>query len=62
MIDRADVLWKTPWPRPSAASLAILALWVAGILLAAGGLSVIVKRLRFTPGDGLPSPQRGVTD
>src|SRR5436189_252097 len=62
MIDRADVLWKTPWPRPSAAGLAILALWVAGILLAAGGLSVIAKRLRFTPGDGLPSPQRGVAD
>src|SRR6266478_3309465 len=62
MIDRADVLWKTPWPRPSAAGLAILALWVAGILLAAGGLSVIAKRLRFTPGDGLPSPQRVVAD
>ncbi len=62
MIDRADVLWKTPWPRPSAAGLAILALWVAGIVFAAGGLSVIAKRLRLTPGDGLPSPQRGVAD
>lgn len=62
MIDRADALWKTPWPRPSAAGLAILALWVAGILIAAGGLSVIAKRLRFTPEDGLPSPQRGVVD
>ena len=62
MIDRADLLWKTPWPRPSAAGLAILALWVAGILIAAGGLSVIVKRLRFASGDGLQSPQRGVAD
>ena len=62
MIDRADVLWKAPWPRPSVASLAILALWVAGILLAAGGLSVIAKRLRFAPGNGVPSPQRGVAD
>lgn len=62
MIDRAEVLWKTPWPRPTATGLAILALWVAGILLAAGGLSVIAKRLRFTPGDGLPSPQRGLAD
>src|SRR5437879_5425877 len=52
MLDRTDALWKTPWPRPSAAGLAILALWVAGILLAAGGLSVIAKRLRFTPATG----------
>jgi HupE/UreJ protein len=56
MIDRADVLWKAPWPGPSAAGLAILALWVAGILLAAGGLSVIAKRLRFASGDRLSSP------
>jgi HupE / UreJ protein len=62
MIDRAEVLWKTPWPRPSATGLAILAFWVAGIVLAAGGLSVIVKRLRFTPGDGLPSSQEGLAD
>ena len=40
MIDRADVLWKTPWPRPSVAGLAILAVWIAGIFLAAGGVSV----------------------
>jgi hypothetical protein len=62
MIDRAQVLWKTPWPQPSAAGFAILAFWVLGILLAAGGLSAIAKRLRFTPGDGLPSPQRGLAD
>ena len=62
MIDRAQVLWKTPWPRPSAAGFAILAFWVLGILLAAGGLSAIAKRLRFTPGEGLPSPQRGLAD
>jgi hypothetical protein len=62
MLDRAEVLWRTPWPRPTIAGLAILAFWVAGLLLAAGGLSVIAKRLRFTPGDGLPSPQRGVAD
>jgi len=36
-------------------SLAILALWVAGILLAAGGLSVTPSGCGFTPGDGLPS-------
>jgi len=62
MIDRADVLWKVPWPRPSVAGLAILALWVAGILLAAGGLSVVTKRLRFAPVTAVPSPQRGVAE
>jgi len=62
MIDRAELLWKTPWPQPSVAGLAILAFWVAGILLAAGALSVIVKRVRLGPRDGVPSPQRGVAD
>jgi hypothetical protein len=62
MIDRADALWKAPWPRPSAAGLAILALWVAGILIAAGGLSVIAKRLQFASDDGLPPRPRGVAD
>ena len=59
MLDRADVLWKAPWPQPSMAGLAILALWVAGILLAAGGLSAVAKRLRFAPDNAVPSPQRG---
>jgi len=57
MIDRAEVLWKMPWPRPGTAGLAILALWVAGILLAAGGLSVIAKRLGFATGPKLPSSE-----
>jgi hydrogenase/urease accessory protein HupE len=62
MIDRADVLWKTPWPRPTAAGLAILAFWVVGILLAAGGLGVVARRLRFTPSEPLSSPQRRLAD
>jgi hypothetical protein len=62
MIDRADVLWRVPWPRPSMAGLAILAFWVAGILLAVGGLNVIAKRLRLEAGHGSSSPQRGLAD
>jgi hypothetical protein len=62
MIDRAEVLWRTPWPRPTVAGLALLALWVAGILLAAGGISAIVKRLRLPTGTALPSPERGLAD
>jgi hypothetical protein len=50
MIDRADVLWKTPWPRPNATGLAMLAFWLVGIVLAARGLSVIAKRLRLATG------------
>jgi hypothetical protein len=62
MIDRADVLWKTPWPRPTIAGLMILAFWVAGILLAAGGVVAIAKRPRFATGPELPSPERGSAD
>jgi hypothetical protein len=62
MIDRADVLWKIPWPRPSVAGLAILAFWVAGILLAAGGISVIAKRMRLDTGPAQPLPERGSAD
>jgi nitrate reductase gamma subunit len=42
--------------------LAILALSVAGILLAAGGISVILRRLRLQSGRALPSPERGSAD
>jgi hypothetical protein len=62
MLDRADVLLKTPWPRPGVAGLAILAFWVAGIILAAGGISAIAKRLRLERSSEMPSPQRGVAD
>ncbi len=62
MIDRADVLWTMPWPRPSMVGLAILAFWVAGILLAAGGISVIYKRMRLEAGPAQPLPERGSAD
>jgi len=62
MIDRAEVLWKTRWPQPSLTGFAILALWVAGILLAAGGISAILKRLRLASSPALPSPERGSAD
>lgn len=44
MLARADVLWRTPWPRPGFGELATLAFWGAGILLAAGGLTAAMKR------------------
>jgi HupE / UreJ protein len=45
MIERGEVLWRVDWPRLDAAGLASLARWVAGVLLAAGGASLLVKRL-----------------
>jgi hypothetical protein len=62
MVDRAQLLWKTPWPQPSVAGLAILAFWVVGILLAAGALGVMARRLRLTPSEPLSSPQRRLAD
>jgi hypothetical protein len=44
MIDRGDILWKTEWPRLDAASIAILARWVAGVLLAAAAVRFIARR------------------
>ena len=44
MIDRGDILWKTEWPRLDAASIAILARWVAGLLIAAAAVRFIARR------------------
>src|SRR6266511_2601185 len=62
MSDRWEVLSKVSWPQPSAAGVATLALWITGILLAAGAVSVIAKRLRFAAGNNLASRLRGVAD
>jgi len=51
MLDRAAVLWQTPWPRPTIAGIAVLAFWVAGILLAAGSVSFLAKRLPRRTGE-----------
>jgi hypothetical protein len=47
MTERAEVLWKVEWPQLDGASLVLLARWAAGILLAAGAVSYIAKRLRL---------------
>ena len=62
MIDRADLLWRTPWPLAGLSGLAVLALWLAGILLAAGGLSMIAKRLGFANGPNVPSSDGAPAD
>jgi len=62
MMERGNALLSVTWPRPSVAGLATLLFWIAGILLAAGGLRVIAKRLRFDSTPGPASPQRGTAD
>jgi HupE / UreJ protein len=62
MTDRAGALWATPWPRPTLAGLAILAVWIAGILLAGGGLSVVARRLAIAQSGRLPPPHEALAD
>jgi hypothetical protein len=45
MTDRAEVLWRSPLPQPSLEGFASLALWLGFMLLAAGGLSLLFKRV-----------------
>jgi hypothetical protein len=45
MIDRGETLWRVPWPRPDLADLSILVLWLGFLVLAAGGLRLIFRRL-----------------
>ena len=60
-LDRGKALWAAPWPSPTLAGLATLSFWIAGLLIAAGGLRAITRRLRFTAPAGVPL-QRGAAD
>lgn len=62
MMERGGALLNVPWPRPTVAGLATLFFWIAGILLAAGGLRSIAKRLRFDTAPRTESAQRGMAD
>src|SRR5262245_17161090 len=44
MIERGDVLWKVEWPQLDGAGLAVLARWVAGLLLAAAAVRFFARR------------------
>lgn len=55
MIERGDVLWKVEWPQLDGASLAVLARWVAGLLLAVVGVRFFARRARIARGTALPS-------
>ena len=59
MGERADALWRVPWPAPSGAALATLGFWLAGMLLAGAAMSLATRRLGLksdTPqGQGAPA-------
>jgi hypothetical protein len=54
MIERGDVLWKVEWPQLDGAGLAVLARWVAGLLLAAAAIRFFTRRARRR-GPALPA-------
>jgi hypothetical protein len=51
MIDRAQVLWITPWPLPTPEGLALLARWIIALVLAVIVASLLTRRTdRQKPG------------
>lgn len=58
MLERADVLWKTPWPHPRAGDFAVLAAWLLGAFIAARGLSLLARRIRLARGPALPPAEQ----
>src|SRR5436309_2995519 len=62
LTERGTALLNAPWPRPTLAGVATLAFWIAGILLAGGGLRLIARRLAAAPvPERAPAP-RGTAD
>ena len=62
MLDRADALWRTPWPRLDAAALGTIALWAAAIALAASGLGAVLKRPDAAPLAERPLPRDALAE
>ena len=62
MMERGGALLNVQLPQPSVAGLATLALWIAGIVLAAGGLRFIANRLHFDTVPSTAVPERGTAD
>jgi hypothetical protein len=59
MIDRADVLWQTPWPQLTLQGLRILARWIVAIAIAVGAARSLSKWIEHKwPGHILPAESR----
>ena len=59
MIERGDVLWQVEWPELDAAGITILARWLAGLLIAGGGVRFLARRMRIARPPTLPSLEGG---
>ena len=56
MIDRADVLWRTPWPQPTVQGAMILAQWILAVTVALGAARLLAKWIeRKWPGHIVPA-------
>ena len=62
MTDRAEALWRMPWPQPGFADIAVLGLWIGLVLLAAGGLSWLTRRLGLDNAASGSTPVRLLAD
>ncbi len=62
MLERGQALMNVPWPHPSLAGVAVLALWVTGLLFAAAGIRYVSTRLRFSPSPVRLQPQGSAAD
>jgi HupE / UreJ protein len=57
MLDRADVLWRTPWPPLTVPGLMVLAKWIVAIGLSVGAAKLLAAWIeRKWPGHILPAP------
>jgi hypothetical protein len=59
MIERGDVLWQVEWPEFDEAGITILARWLAGLLIAGGGVRFLARRMRIARPPTLPSLEGG---
>lgn len=60
MTQRADVLRRVEWPSLDGPGLAVLARWIAALLLATGGATFLVRRVRGARRSPLP-PSRAAS-
>jgi hypothetical protein len=59
MLDRADVLWRTPWPPITVPGLMVLAQWIIAVGVAVGAAKLLAKWIeRKWPGHLLPAESR----
>jgi hypothetical protein len=62
MLERADALWSTPWPQPTFAGVATLAVWIGGMFVAAGMIGFVARRLKLAESVGPAAAQSGLAD